>query len=103
MLFRSVASCNHGFASHVAHVFYRDMLGVNRIDPVNKQIDVVFNDTDVKNCRGTIPVGAQIISMQWEKKGGKLTYKLSVPDGYKVNVMNHTGLIIDYLNNRITE
>ena len=91
----TVASCNHGFASHVAHVFYRDMLGLNRIDPVHKQIDVAFNDTDVKTCRGTVPLGDQLISMQWEKKGKKLNYTLSVPDGYKVNIINRTGLELE--------
>jgi alpha-L-rhamnosidase len=92
------ASCNHGFASHIAHVFYRDMLGLNRIDPVNKQIDVVFNDTGVKSCRGTVPTGDQIISMKWEKKGKTLSYSLSAPEGYIVNIKNNTGLKLE--NNR---
>ena len=91
----TVASCNHGFASHVAHVFYRDMLGLNRIDPINRQIDVVFNDTDVKSCRGTVPVDDQLISMLWEKKEKKLIYTLSVPDGYKVNIINRSGLKLE--------
>jgi len=88
----TVASCNHGFASHVAHIFYRDMLGLNRIDPVSKQLDIVFNDTDVKNCSGTVPVGDQFISLQWEKKGKSLYYTLAVPDGYTVTIKNNTVL-----------
>ncbi|MDR2039025.1 MAG: hypothetical protein LBQ60_13965 [Bacteroidales bacterium] len=88
----TVASCNHGFASHVAHVFYRDMLGLNYIDSQKKQLNVVFNDTDVKTCKGTVPVGDQQISMQWEKKGKRLNYQLSVPDGYTVDIKNNTGL-----------
>jgi hypothetical protein len=91
----TVASCNHGFASHVAHVFYRDMLGLNRIDQVNKQLDVVFNDTDVKTCRGTVPVGDHVIGLQWEKKGKTLSYTLTVPEGYMVNVKNNTGLKLE--------
>ncbi len=88
----TVASCNHGFASHVAHVFYRDMLGIGNVDPQKRQIDIVFNDTDVKTCSGTIPLGDQFISMQWEKKGKNLNYKLSVPQNYKVNIKNNTNL-----------
>ncbi len=91
----TVASCNHGFASHVAHVFYRDMLGISRIDPIGKQIDVTFNDTNVKTCQGTIPVSDQTIHMKWEKKGKKLLYVLSVPDGYTVNVKNNTDLKLE--------
>jgi len=93
----TTASCNHGFASHVAHVFYRDMLGLNHIDPVNKKIDVVFHDTDIKTCRGTVPVGDQLIRMNWEKKGRVLQYTLSVPEGYTVNIKNNTGLRLNPL------
>ena len=85
-------SLNHGFASHIAHSFYRDMLGLQRIDIVNKQLDVLFNDTDVKSCRGTVPVGEQVIDMKWEKKGKTINYTLSAPEGYTVNVKNNTGL-----------
>jgi hypothetical protein len=88
-------SLNHGFASHIAHVFYRDMLGLHRIDPLNRQLDIVFFDTDVKICQGTVPAGDQLISMKWEKKGRKLHYTLSTPEGYQVNVKNHTGLTLE--------
>ena len=88
-------SLNHGFASHIAHVFYRDMLGLHRIDPLNRQLDIVFYDTDVKICQGTVPAGDQLISMKWEKKGRKLHYTLSTPEGYQVNVKNHTGLTLE--------
>jgi hypothetical protein len=93
----TVASCNHGFASHVAHVFYRDMLGLNRIDPINKKIVVVFNDTDIKTCQGTVPVGDQLIHMKWEKQGKTLRYTLTVPDGYNVILRNNTNLKLQKL------
>ncbi len=38
------ASCNHGFASHVAHTLYRDILGVQRVDSVAKRIAIRFQD-----------------------------------------------------------
>jgi hypothetical protein len=87
-------SLNHGFASHLAHVFYRDVLGLNRIDAVNKQLEVVFHDIDVKTCQGAVPVGDQMISLQWEKKGKKLNYTLSAPEGYLVSVKNNSGLTL---------
>ncbi len=86
----TVASCNHGFASHVAHVFYRDLLGIKRVDAISKQVEIVFNDTDLQSCSGTIPIGNQKISLQWEKKGKKLSYQLNIPADYRVSVKNNT-------------
>ena len=33
------ASCDHGFASHIVHTLYRDILGVYQIDPPAKRTD----------------------------------------------------------------
>ncbi len=90
----TVASCNHGMASHIAHVFYRDMLGISRVDPQQKQVTIAFNDVDVTSCRGTIPVGDQLISLSWERKGKQIRYKLSIPHGYKTEIKNNTNLKI---------
>lgn len=91
----SVASCNHGFASHIAHVFYRDLLGLNYVDRQKKQIQIVFNDTEINFCKGTIPIGDQVLIIQWEKKDGKLIYVLIKPADYKVNIINKTSLILE--------
>lgn len=88
----STASCNHGFASHVAHVFYRDLLGLNRVDVPGRRLQVVFSDCDLQRCSGTIPVGDEQITLAWEKKGKKLYYTLSVPEGYQVDIENRTSL-----------
>ncbi|MCQ2144083.1 MAG: hypothetical protein MJY56_08475, partial [Bacteroidales bacterium] len=32
------ASCNHGFASHIAHVMYRDGLGIASVDPLARKV-----------------------------------------------------------------
>ena len=34
------ASCNHGFASHIVHTLYRDVLGVARVDCPNKTVNL---------------------------------------------------------------
>ena len=86
------ASCNHGFASHVAHVFYRDLLGLRELDAPGRRLKVVFSDCDLQRCSGTVPVGEETISLSWEKKGKKLYYTLTVPDGYQVDIENRTSL-----------
>ena len=86
------ASCNHGFAAHIAHVFYRDLLGLAKIDPIHKRLNIVFNDSDLKQCSGTVPVGDEEISLSWEKKGKRLYYTLDTPAGYEISIENKTAL-----------
>ena len=62
---RSSASCNHGFASHVAHCLYRDVLGIYRVDTREKTVELRFSDADLKWCRGEIPTPDGIVSLQW--------------------------------------
>ena len=92
----SVASCNQGFASHIAHVFYRDILGIHQILPARKEIKIRFNDVDLTKCEGSIPIGDDYVRMQWEKKDGWLYYSLSKPKGYRVEIEN-------FSNQRIKE
>jgi len=80
------ASCNHGFASHVVHVLYRDILGIFHIDYINKKITLRFPDIQLDSCRGQLPIGDQVIDLAWEKKGGQIEYTIKVPDGYSVDV-----------------
>ena len=91
------ASLNHGFASHIAHVFYRDLLGLREVDRVNKKVFITFNDTYIRSCKGVVPVGEELVALQWEKKGGKLLYRYSAPSGYEVFVKNNTSLKLEIL------
>lgn len=84
----AVASCNHGFASHIAHVFYRDLLGVKTILSDTKKIEIKFTDTDLKSCKGKIPVGSEYLTLEWVKKDTVLSYYLDVPEGYEVTIEN---------------
>lgn len=84
----TVASCNHGFASHIAHVFYRDLLGVKNILSDTKKIEIKFTDTDLKSCKGKIPVGSEYLTLEWVKKDDVFSYYLDVPEGYEVAIEN---------------
>jgi len=83
-------SCCHGFASHVAHVFYRDIAGLSKIDRVNREIIIRFNECGLNRCEATVPVGDDIISLNWKKEGKELIYELKLPDNYKVKIENNT-------------
>ena len=94
----TVASCNHGFASHIAHVLYRDILGVKSISPGEKKIEIKFTDTGLKSCRGKIPVNNDYITFEWMKKDNTLSYYLDVPKGYKVSIENDSRCELHRLN-----
>lgn len=82
----TAASCNHGFASHVAHILYRDVLGI-RVDPVSKSVEFRIPETDLDWCEGHIPVGDEWIHAMWARDGDIITHTLSVPRGYKTKVL----------------
>ena len=88
------ASCNHGFASHICHVLYRDVVGFAAIDPIGKKISVRFQKFDALDfAEGSHPLpGGESAFLRWEKKDGKLAYTLRVPQGYDVAVTNDSGL-----------
>ena len=78
----SVASCNHGFASHIIRVLNRDVLGVYAISPVEKKVTLRFVDCGLKSCKGSIPVGAESVDVEWKIENGKIEVALSLPEGY---------------------
>ncbi|MFC1561194.1 hypothetical protein ACFL4V_01820 [Candidatus Latescibacterota bacterium] len=85
-------SCNHGFASPVAHCLYRDVLGIYRVDTVNKHIVLLFTDVDLKWCDGRIPVHDGFVTLRWRRDDETLSYHIDVPEGYSVNIVNNSGL-----------
>lgn len=88
------ASCNHGFASHVVRSYYRDILGVNRIDKKNRTINLQFNDTGIEWCHGVIPVEDDILIFQWKKDEDRIYYYCKAPDGYSIDIKNCTGYVL---------
>ncbi|MDD2597700.1 MAG: hypothetical protein PHO37_00540 [Kiritimatiellae bacterium] len=80
------ASCSHGFASHVAHMYYRDVLGIRALDTVKKQVTLAFSDLALQECSGTIPVKDSLFTVSWRKQDDKFVYSLKMPNGYKAKV-----------------
>ena len=88
----SYASCNHGFASYIGHVLYRDILGISKIDYLNKVVSIRFSDIVLDHCSGTIPVGNEIIGLKWTRSGNNIEYSLQLPEGYKVKIENKSSI-----------
>jgi len=87
------ASCNHGFASHGGvHVLYRDALGLQQVDTVNKDVQLRFTDSRLDWCEGRMPTVDGPVELRWRKEGGKRIYQVTVPLGYTVGVENRGGL-----------
>lgn len=87
------ASCNHGFASHGGvHVLYRDVLGLQQVDTVNRLIQLRFTDSRLDWCEGCLPTVDGPVALHWRKDGGKLLYQVSAPSGYAIKAENRSSL-----------
>ncbi len=84
----SGASCNHGFASYIGHVLYRDILGIRKIDYIGKEITIRFTDIDLNECSGVIPIDDDTVELKWKRSGNLIRYDVKIPDGYKLKVEN---------------
>ncbi|MBN2327607.1 MAG: hypothetical protein JXR73_10675 [Candidatus Omnitrophica bacterium] len=91
------ASCNHGFASHVVHVLYRDVLGVRQIDPVQKIIRLRFTDLDLEWCQGRIPLPGGELSLEWRRDDQSISYRVQFPAGYRLEVENQSRRMLNRL------
>lgn len=87
---KNQASCNHGFASYIGHILYRDVLGIKQIDYQQKEVIIRFPDIDLNKCSGAIPVVNGIIKLEWEKTGNEIKYKLETPNDFRVNIENNS-------------
>jgi len=86
------ASCNHGFASHIVHVWYRDILGIRHLDTQNKAITLRFSDLPLDWCEGRLPLGKDAISLKWWREEERIRYRLDAPADFQVKVENVNGL-----------
>jgi len=84
----SEASCNHGFASYIGHVLYRDILGISQIDYLKKVITIQFTNIDLNECSGVIPVGESSVELHWKRNGNKISYWVKLPPGYVLKIEN---------------
>jgi alpha-L-rhamnosidase len=84
------ASCNHGFASYIGHLLYRDVLGISHIDYLGKEITIRFTDLVLDSCSGAIPVDDDAVALKWTRSSNRIDYSLKVPQGYKVKIENRS-------------
>ena len=77
-------SCNHGFAAHLAHVFYRDAAGLYKVDRVGRTLTLRLRDTGLKQCSATLPVKEGDIKIDWSCSDGKFNYDIKLPKGWKL-------------------
>ena len=78
----TVASCNHGFASHIIRVLNRDVLGIYDISTADKKVTLRFADCGLTTSRGSIPVGQESVDLEWTMADGKLSGTIALPEGY---------------------
>jgi hypothetical protein len=81
------ASCNHGFASHLTNVLYRDVLGVYKISPCERKVYLRFIDSGLSWCKGTVPVGDEQIDLAWRYSDGEFKVDIDLPDGYTYEII----------------
>lgn len=87
----ATASCNHGFASHVAHSLYRDVLGIYAVDTQRKTVHVKLSDVGLDWCEGQLLTPQGPVAVRWWKEGGQTTCRAEVPAGYTLTTDNQTG------------
>ncbi len=80
------ASCNHGFASHVVNVLYRDVLGLSVVDPVRKEVHIRPGQPELDWCEGSIPVPDGRVSLRWWREKAEPKYRVDAPAGYRIVV-----------------
>jgi alpha-L-rhamnosidase len=71
-------------------------LGISHIDYLHKEVTVCFADLPLDCCSGSIPVGDEVISLEWERKGDEIHYAVKIPAGYRVKVENAGHFILSY-------
>ena len=81
------ASCNHGFASHLTNVLYRDVLSVYEVLPCERKVRLRFNNSGLEWCKGSIPVGEEQITVEWHRLNGEFKVKLNLPKGYSYELI----------------
>jgi alpha-L-rhamnosidase len=85
------ASCNHGFASHAAHVLSRDVLGLAHVDPAAGTVAVRMADSPLDWCSGSIPTPQGPVALEWRRREGVREYILTLPTGFTAQVENRSG------------
>jgi len=78
------ASCNHGFASYAAVLLVRSVLGVDRVDIVNRTLTLKDTEVDLDWCEAELPTPDGQIVYKWRREGALKKRTVAVPAGWKV-------------------
>jgi alpha-L-rhamnosidase len=74
------------------HVLYRDVLGLQEVDTVNKAVQLRFTDSRLDWCEGRLPTVDGQVELRWRKGAGKLVYQVTAPAGYTIKTENRSNL-----------
>lgn len=74
------ASCNHGFASHIVRIIFRDCLGIDGVDEINKTVKLNYDFSSPSNAHAEIPLSSGVITVDI-KNGHR---DVAVSDGYSI-------------------
>ncbi len=88
------ASCNHGFASHLTNVLYRDVLGVYDVLPCERKVRLRFIDSGLAWCKGLIPVGDEQIEVAWTRDGDEFKVELKLPKGFTYEIVQTDNKVV---------
>jgi alpha-L-rhamnosidase len=80
------ASMNHAFEAHIVTALYRDILGLYKVDVVNKEVHLRFTPLYLDWSEGRTPTPEGFIFLRWTRTADVLTYQIDVPAGYSVHV-----------------
>lgn len=85
------ASCDHGFASHIVHTLYRDVLGIRELDRARRLVKLRFGDLQLSRCDGALPTADGVIEVRWTRSQDEIKYHIDLPTGYRAEVENLSG------------
>ena len=79
------ASCCHGFASHVALTYLRDIIGVREIDYRAKTVTFAPpQDVKIESISMEVPLGnGEFLTAGWKKENGKIVEELKLPNSWR--------------------
>ncbi len=84
------ASCNHGFASHITHCLYRDILGVEEV--TEEKVRIRLRRLSVCSCKGVLPVKGESLLVEWRREGDTVYLNTELPAGCTQEILCEDGL-----------
>lgn len=78
----------NGADPDVLHRLYCDILGIEKIDRLEKSVVLCFKDTTLEWCEGRVRVDGQTVFLSWRAFADEIVYKALVPKGYSLEIKN---------------